>query len=162
MQPPPPSKHKKSPSPAARALRLLAQRDYTRVELERKLAPHVEDPVELAALLDDFSARGWLSETRAVEQIVHAKQGRLGPARIRQTLLRKGVAEHLIAPVMQELKATELEAARAIWSKRFPNPSRTASERARQVRFLQSRGFSLEVAMRVVRRREINESGDGD
>ena len=148
-----PSKKKRNePSLAARALRLLARRDYTRLELERKLGPYVEDPAELQALLDDFSARGWLSETRAVDQLVHAKRGRFGAARIRQALIERGVSQDLVASTLERLKDTELDAARAIWLKKFKAPPSSAAERAKHVRFLQYRGFSVEVAMRVIRR----------
>lgn len=134
-------------------MRLLARRDHTRLELERKLAPHVEDGAELQALLDDFTERGWLSEARVVEQVVHAERSRLGPARIRQVLIQKGVPEALIAPALRELKDTELESARAVWSRKFGSRPQTVADRARQVRFLQSRGFSIEIALRVTRGR---------
>ena len=158
MRRPPPSKRKKTElSPAARALRLLARREHTRVELERKLAPHVEDSAELAALLDDLTARGSLSDARAVEELVHAKRSRYGAARIRQALVERGVSKELIAPALAALEGTEVETARSVWSRRFRVAPSSASERARQVRFLQSRGFSIEVAMRVVRGGDIDD-----
>ena len=144
------------PSLAARALRLLARREHTRLELERKLAPHVPDSAELARLLDDLAARGWLSEARFVEQLVHAKRSRYGGARIRQTLMQRGVSEELIAPALAALKGTEVERARSVWSRKFRAPPSSTLERARQIRFLQSRGFSVEVAMRVVRGVDID------
>jgi regulatory protein len=147
---PPPSKRKEPPSPAARGLRLLARREHTRRELAAKLSPHVEDPAELEALLDDFAARGWLSEARVVEQVLHTKRARLGPARIRQALLQRGVSEALIGPALQSLRHTELQAARAVWARKYRMRASSPPEQARQVRFLQSRGFSLEVALRVV------------
>ena len=150
-------RRKGEPNLAARALRLLARRDHTRRELEHKLSPYVEDAAELAALLDDFAGRGWLSEARVVDQVVHAKCGRLGPARLRRLLLQKGVPEELIAPALRKLEGTQLETARAVWSRKFHNAPTTAAERARQVRFLQSRGFSVEVAMRVARGRDGSE-----
>jgi len=154
------SKPKPEPSAAARALRLLARRDYTRRELAAKLAPHVADHEELEALLDAFTARGWLSEARVLEQVVHAKRGRLGPARIRRTLLGRGVSEELIAPALRELRETELAQARLVWARKFCIAADDGAEQARQVRFLQSRGFSVDVAMRVVRRGGGEDSGD--
>ena len=151
MESPSRSKRKAEASPGARALRLHARRDHTRLELERKLAPHVPDAAELQALLDDFTARGWLCEQRVVDQVLHAKRGRLGAARIRQTLIEKGIPQELIGPALESLRETELDAARSVWARRFTNVPRDAAERARQVRFLQYRGFSVEVAMRVVR-----------
>jgi regulatory protein len=147
---PPPSK----PSAAARALKLLARRDYTRRELAEKLSADVADYEELEALLDEFTDRGWLSEERVVEQVVNAKAGRFGPLRIRKALVERGVPEALIAPALVSLKATELDAAHALWARKFRSP-KTPTEKARQVRFLQSRGFGIDVAMRVV-------SGRGD
>jgi regulatory protein len=142
-----------APAPAltARALRLLARREHTRRELRRKLAAHAGDPAVLEALLDDLTRRGWLSDERFVEQFVHARRGRFGPARIRRALLERGVAEDEITRALAGLKDEELEAARAVWLRKFKAPPRTAEERARQVRFLQSRGFSVDVALRVVR-----------
>ena len=132
-------------------MRLLARREHTRRELEAKLAPHVDDPSELQALLDDFSERGWISDARAVEQLVQSKRDRLGSARIRHTLMQRGVSETLIAPALEALKASEPERARSVWARKFASVPTNAAERARQVRFLQSRGFSVELAMRVVR-----------
>lgn len=159
QQRPPQSKRKNAPGLAARALALLARRDHTRLELKRKLALHAEDPGALEALLDDFTARGWLSEARVVASVVQAKSRRLGPARIRKALLEKGVDESLIAPALRSLRDGELETAQAVWARKFRSPPRTATERARHVRFLQARGFSTEVALRVLR---AAASSDGD
>ncbi|MES2564848.1 MAG: recombination regulator RecX [Pseudomonadota bacterium] len=152
-QQPPSSKPKRNgePTPRTRALRLLARRDYTRVELERKLAPRVEPPADLQSLLDELADQGWLSETRAVEQLVHAKRSRLGSARIRQSLIGKGVSPELIASTLRALNDTELTAAREVWARKFNQPPDTPAARARQVRFLQYRGFSTAIAMRVIR-----------
>ncbi len=139
------------PELTARALRLLARREHTRLELCRKLAPHVEGPVELESALDDLAQRGWLSDERFVEQFVDARRGRFGPAHIRRALLERGVAEDLIAGTLATLKEGELAAARAIWVRKFKAPPKTIAERARQVRFLQARGFTTELAVRIVR-----------
>jgi regulatory protein len=157
-QPRSPKKRNDEPTAAARALRLLARRDYTRQELERKLEPHVDDPAALQALLDAFTARGWLSESRAVDQLVHAKRGRFGTARIRQALIERGVSEEGMASALESLKATELESARAVWSRKFKRPPTTPAERAKHVRFLQYRGFSVDIAMRVIGGRDTGEN----
>ena len=59
-----------------RALKLLAGREYSRFELERKLARHVEDSPaasaqsQIAAALDDLAAKGLLSEARVAESVL--------------------------------------------------------------------------------------------
>jgi regulatory protein len=136
----------------ARALKLLARREHSRAELARKLAVHAEDPAEIEAVLDDCERRGWLSERRVVEQMVYARRARYGARRIERDLVAKGVSEDAVAAALSGLKDSELEAAREVWRKKFSGrPPRNASERARQARFLQGRGFSLEVIMKVIK-----------
>lgn len=137
-----------------RALKLLARREHSRRELVRKLAPHSEDPDELERVLDELEARGWLSERRVVEQVVHARRTRFGARRIERELLEKGVSEEAVAVALPELKAGELEAARAVWRRKFGRQPRTAAERARQARFLQGRGFPLDVILKVIKDRD--------
>ena len=145
-------KQKKPPANLrARALRLLARREHSRLELEYKLAPHAPDPEELGRLLDDLARRGWLSERRLVEQVIHARRGKFGSRRIRQELLDKGVAEELVAEALPLLKASEVEAAREVWRRKFGAPPRSRNERARQVRFMQGRGFALETILKVIK-----------
>jgi len=132
---------------------VLARREHTRQELERKLAPHAPDPDELVAILDDFERRGWLSERRFVEQVVHARRRRFGVSRIRQELVAKGVSEALVDETLAGLAGGEDAAAREIWRKKFGEPPRSAAERARQIRFLQGRGFTLDTIMRVLKQR---------
>ncbi len=141
----------KEPSLRARALRHLARREHTRHELALKLAPHAESEAEIAQILDDFTQRGWLSEQRAAEQIVHARRGRYGPARIRRDLEAKGVPAETAAAALAALKEGELEAARAVWKRKFRAPPANAAERAKQARFLLGRGFGSEVIVKLFR-----------
>ena len=135
----------------ARALRLLARREHSRAELRRKLGPHVEEGVDLEALLDDFTRRGWLSEERFVEQTVRAKARKFGPLKIAHHLREKGIGEEGIAEALEQSKAGELEALEAVWRSRFGRPPADAAEKSRQVRFLQGRGFALESIMKLLR-----------
>jgi regulatory protein len=134
-----------------RALRLLAAREHSRAELERKLAPHEAAPGELAGVLDELQAKGFISEARVVESVLHRRATRLGAARVRQELQAKGVGAEAVAQAMEALRATELERARAVWQRKFGHaPAADAAARARQMRFLAARGFAAEVIRRVV------------
>jgi len=135
---------------------MLARREHSRRELERKLAAHAEDPAEVGQVLDEFEAQGWLSERRVVEQVVHARRSRFGAQRIERDLLAKGVSEHAIAEALPELRGGELQAAREVWRRKFGGRlPRNASERGRQARFLQGRGFGMDVILKIIK------SGDG-
>lgn len=133
-----------------RALRWLSQREHTRQELARKLAPHVEPGDDLDTLLDSLTAQGWLSDARAADSVVHRLQGRQGVLRIRQTLKSKGVAPELAEEAVASLKVSERERAMAIWQRKFGAPPADPKERAKQLRFLMARGFDAAVAGHVV------------
>ncbi len=143
----------------ARALQYLARREYCRAELRGKLLPHVQadedcepvQPAALDALLDDLTARGWLSDERAATQLVHAKRSRFGTQRIAHELRQKGIAESLISDALPQLKESELEAVREVWRKKFGTAPQDEKEKAKQVRFLQSRGFSMDAIFKVLR-----------
>ena len=134
----------------SRALDALSRREHSRTELARKLAPHTDNPDELHALLDDLQARGWLSDARYTEQIVHARQARYGSRKIAYELREQGIDDSLINASLAGLKDTELERARGVWEKKFGQPPTTEQEKAKQIRFLQSRGFGWEVIARVI------------
>jgi regulatory protein len=138
------------PSLKGRALRLLSGREHSRLELERKLQCYEEVPGELAAALDDLQAKGFISEQRVVESVVNRRAGKLGAARIKQELQTKGLAPELVAEAMTTLRASELSRAREVWLKKFGGQPQDSAERAKQMRFLASRGFAGDTISRVV------------
>jgi len=139
-----------APSLKGRALRLLAQREHSRAELERKLAKYEEEPGTLAQALDELTARDFLSEARVVQSVLHQRAGRMGALRLKQELQQKGIGAEAIAGAMAQLKGTELDRAREVWRRRFGEPPADAVERAKQTRFLLARGFPGEVVRRVL------------
>lgn len=141
----------KSMTVRERALGYLARREHTRAELARKLAAYCEDRDEIEALLDDFAKRGWLSEARYVDMVVQARQGKFGSRRIAHELREKGVSEEGVAAALSEVRDGELESARAVWAKKFGSLPADAKEKAKQMRFLASRGFGQETIYKVVR-----------
>ncbi|MBI5330294.1 MAG: recombination regulator RecX [Betaproteobacteria bacterium] len=133
-----------------RALNLLARREHSRVELGRKLVRHAEEGDALDALLDDLEREGLLSNNRYAEALAHARAGRHGSVRLKADLRDKGVPEAVSAEVLAQARGQDLEAARAVWAKKFGAVPKDAAERARQMRFLASRGFPAEIVRRVV------------
>jgi regulatory protein len=133
-----------------RALRLLASREHSRAELERRLAAFEESSGQLALVLDELQARGFICERRVAEALAHRRGAKLGAARVIQELRAKGVEADAIEATAATLRATELERARAVWRKKFGEPAPDAAGRSRQMRFLASRGFAPELIRRVV------------
>lgn len=155
-----------APSLKGRALRLLATREHSRPELERKLQRYETGPGELARVLDGLQAKGFIDDKRVVESVIHRRAGKLGAGRIRQELQAKGLPVDDIRAAVDRLQGSELQRARTVWRKKFAaappgndgaegDPARVAAERARQVRFLAARGFAGDTIRRVV-------SGAGD
>ncbi len=140
----------------ARALLYLARREYGRAELREKLLPYAAEdsetaPADLDVLLDDLTARGWLSDARAAAQLLHAKRPRFGSQRIAHELRQRGIAEEVVEAALPTLKESELAAAREVWQRKFGALPQDGREKARQVRFLQSRGFGFDVILQVLR-----------
>jgi regulatory protein len=134
-----------------RALQALARREFSRAELQAKLIPHVTETDDVGMLLDDLEKRGWLSDARALEQTVRIRSARFGTQRIAHELRQKGISDELISAAIPQMKEGELDAARAVWQRKFATPPQDQKEKARQVRFLQSRGVSMDVIFKVMR-----------
>lgn len=191
-----------------RAIALLARRDYSRRELEKKLqvaprprrqrqgggipgraggrrrapreidvpppAPeesHERDrrqdeealdrrpsPELIAEVLDDLVELRLLSDRRMAESLVRSGAERFGAARLSQELQRKGLGEELVSDVLAPLADNERERAQALWERRFGRAPDSLKEKARQYRFLLSRGFSSRTVSAVVPR--IEAGGD--
>jgi regulatory protein len=155
----------------ARAMQWLAQREHSRAEMQRKLLPHARalvaqaqagappesveapEPGEVLAkvteVLDWLEAHQYLSQQRFAESRIHARAARHGNLRIQQELAQHGVV--LDAETAQSLKSSEFERAREVWGRKFAALAADAAGRARQARFLSSRGFSAETVRRVLR-----------
>ncbi len=119
--------------------------------MQAKLQPHAGDPSELESLLDDLEKRGWLSEARFVEQLTTVRRRKFGAGRILHELREKGVSEAALDAAQSQLRASEIDAARAIWKKKFGVLPQTLEERGKQARFLAGRGFSSETVRAVLK-----------
>jgi len=142
------------PSLGSRALSILARREHSRVELARKLAPHAADGDEVEVLLDALMAKGWLSEKRYVEQVVRTKARRFGPIKITHLLRAKGVDEDAIAAGLRAAGVDGASSIEAVWKSHFRAPPANEREKARQARFLQARGFSLDEILKFMKERK--------
>ena len=162
----------------ARALRLLARREYSRQELAGKLmskpmpgparrsargnaddfayfAVEVAEVVpptetEVNALLDDLEKRKMLSDDRYAEMRTRLRAPRYGNSRLQQELAQKGIDRDTIAAVIAE-QPDELSRCRDLWLKKFGQPPSDMNERMKQTRHLASRGFNMRVIQQVIR-----------
>lgn len=132
-----------------RALNFLARREHSRAELARKLGAYGEAD-EIDVLLDFLEQENLLSNSRYIEMLAHARAGKHGSLRLKADLREKGVPASEMAEALEIARMQDMEAARAVWQKKFAEMACDAAGRARQYRFLASRGFPAEVIRRVL------------
>ena len=133
-----------------RALRLLSGREYSRAELERKLAQYEAEPGELDKVLDNLQAKDFINEGRVVASVLYRRAPKLGALRVKQELQAKGLAPEAVAEAVAQLRGSELERAREVWRKKFGAPPEDAAARGKQMRFLAGRGFGGDTIHKVV------------
>jgi regulatory protein len=141
------------PSLRARAMRLLARREHSRAELERKLSHIAHEGDDVGTVIEELAQRGWLSDARYAEQTVRAKARRFGPLKVAHELRAKGVADEAIEAAFRLAGADGAADIERVWRTRFSATPNNDRERARQVRFLQGRGFRLDDILKFLRTR---------
>lgn len=139
-----------------RALRYLSMREHSRLELSRKLSRYAEEGDDIEQLLDTLEAANFQSESRYAESLVNRRVARFGNARIMQELQSQGIAATDIPDEVEGLLANEERRVKEVWERKFGRPPADAMERAKQMRFLQQRGFSHK-AIRAALRGERDE-----
>ena len=149
-----------------RAIRLLAGRERSRAELEKKLGDH-GTAEEISAVLDELTALGLLSDERYAASYVRSHAARLGRSRLAHSLRTKGIStalatEQLATQLDSNADNDEFQRATALWARKFGKVPADAKEWAKQARFLQYRGFSGDVIRRILRdaKAAANESGE--
>jgi regulatory protein len=135
----------------ARAVGLLARREHSRAELAAKLAATGASRADVDAALEAIAGRGYLSDARYAHAVARQKAGLFSRRAIAQSLKAKGVATETVAAAIEEAGVDDAAAMVALWRRRFGGPPADEREKARQMRFLQSRGFDLSAILRLLR-----------
>jgi regulatory protein len=129
----------------AHALRLLAARDHSRRELAHKLHAKFADTAEVEAIIALLESDHSLDDNRYADHYCRrrAEQG-YGPQRIRAELRERGIAASAIDLALGALVVDWRQHANQLRQKRFGGLwPQDLHERARQLRFLQYRGFEV-------------------
>ncbi len=133
-------------------MRWLARREYSREELRERLRGRGVADEAIARALDELAAAGYLSDARFAQAVVAQKAGRYGRRAIAHALQAKGIGKDEVEAALLPLAdSDEFADAQALWARRFGDPPADRREHARQIRFLQSRGYTLSIALRVLR-----------
>jgi regulatory protein len=135
----------------AQAIRLLARREYARSDLEQRLIAKGAPRTEVSPVLDELIAQGYLSDARYARAMATRKSDGYSRRSIAEGLKSKGIARTDIERALLEAEIDDEKALHALWQRRFGKPPMDEREKARQVRFLQARGFALSAIFKLLR-----------
>lgn len=123
---------------------LLSRRDYSRLELFRKLKQKAENPEDIDVVLDDFQQRNWQSDERFAESFLNSRYQRgLGPQRLKQELKEKGVASDIISLTLENLDVDWFQLALDTAIKKETSIKNSDANKKQKIyRFLAYRGFT--------------------
>lgn len=135
------------------ALRLLATREHSRLELMRKIAARGFRAEDASAVLDQLERENALNEARLAERYIDERIGKgFGPARIRSELREKGLADALIERHLEPMQDAWPACMTKAHDRRFgASVPADRADYARRARFLEQRGFPADAIRRFLR-----------
>lgn len=135
----------------AKAVAILSRREYSEAELRRRLHQYSEDESQIDAVIARLQRENWQSDQRFAENFVSSRQNKWGNQKILHALKNHHLDVETVAQLKDSLKETEFERALAVWQHKFHGElPKTAQEKAKQMRFLASRGFSADIVRKVL------------
>jgi regulatory protein len=135
-----------------KAMDYLARREYGYSELLARLVAAGFDDSVAAGAVDRLAVEGLQNDQRFVDAFLRSRinQGK-GPVRIRLELRRHGIDEFVVDARLSEAGEDWTALAARVRAKKFGDDlPREFREKARQMRFLQYRGFESDQVRRAV------------
>ena len=130
---------------------LLARREHSLAELERKLGKRFGDSALLAGVLQGLAGENLQSDARYAESFARQRVSRgYGPLRLRQELRQKGLEDSQVTAALEALAVDWAAVARGVYHKKFGEaPPADLKEKARRMRFMHYRGFDGDLLQRL-------------
>lgn len=146
-----PGNRRRGPSAFARAVSLLARREYSRKELIAKLEAKGVSPEEAAKTLDTLQAQGLQSDQRFLESKLRLKKhlGH-GPRRAQVDLRSHGLEEHAVEAALADDPSSWKRAAYDLIERRFGACPLPRDRWPKAMATLLRRGFSYDLAQSVL------------
>ncbi len=124
------------------------------MELEKKISVYADSlkipNYEIKSILNNLEQKDWLSDQRFTEQFVFSKKRKFGMRRIARELNLHGVDELIINKAINAIKEEEFLLAKQIWKKKYNQLPNTIEEKAKQIRFMQNRGFEIGTILQIL------------
>lgn len=130
---------------------MLARRDHSALEIRQKLRTKGFTPEDIQTIILEVSQSGYLSESRFTEHYIRWRRGKgFGPERIMLELQTRGITAEMIAEQIDITDNAWFNEARHVWQKHFRGKMpQDFKDKAKQMRFLQYRGFTREQIAKV-------------
>lgn len=132
------------------AFAVLARKEYSKADLIEKLATWAQDRNEVLTLVEELSANHYQSDQRVAEMTVRSqvRKGK-GPNRIKLALRAKHLDKELVREDIAEIDWYE-QAYQLKVKKYGTEVSKDPKMKAKQIRFLQYRGFEMDAIMKAI------------
>ena len=133
------------------AFAVLTRREYSKADLIEKLALYAPDYDEVVTLVEELARENYQSDQRVAEMMLASQKRKgKGPNRIKMALKSKKLDSAL---VQDELKETNwLEQAYQLKVRKYGvDVAQDVKLKAKQIRFLQYRGFEMDVIMKAIK-----------
>lgn len=139
------------------AIRYLARRDYSRLELYQRLIAKGFQSNDIQDVLDYLQTESYQSDERFADMYIRSRiNAGDGPFKIKISLRAKGICDSLALAVFDKLKIDWFEKAKSVKSKRFgESKAEDITETAKQARYLKNKGFYQDHINAVVRHSTI-------
>jgi len=128
------------------AVKLLSRREHSAFEIRDKLRMRDFDEAEIEQAIVELKQGGWLSDERFAEAYIRMRQNKgFGPVRIAMELNERGVDEGIVSQYLHADDDIWQQVLQQQYKKKYGNrPVEDYSDKAKRIRFLQYRGFTLE------------------
>ena len=135
------------------AVKLLSRREHSAHEIREKLRQREFDSDEIEQTVEELKAGGWLSDERFAEAYIRMRQLKgFGPVRIAMELKERGVDELIVESRLDTNDACWTQVLEQQYQKKYRNTAiDDYNEKAKRIRFLQYRGFTLDAIYQVVK-----------
>ncbi len=135
------------------AVRLLSRREHSALEIRDKLTKREFEHSEIEQAILELVQGGWLSDERFTEAYIRMRQLKgFGPIRISMELNERGIKESIIDEYLHAGDTSWMQTLTEQYRKKYKNKTiEDYNDKAKRIRFLQYRGFSLDKIYQVVK-----------
>ena len=131
----------------SKALDLLANREHTKLELQRKLSVKGFAALEIDEVIEELAQQGLQSNQRFLESYVNMRANRgFGPVRIKQELHERGISKELIGRSNVFASIDWQNLVQKVRVKKFGHVvANNFQDKSKQMRYLTYKGFDFEL-----------------